>query len=212
MVATMFVCPGVVDTCQPHWWDIVGRRSDPPASSVTGSRRPSTPTCSERSRPLTTTSAVGSWGLLARRLEEAGRPIARPQITTDDLRRWVAAGNEVGNHSWDHPCLDRCPPAEQRRQIERAHELAHGDARRAPDVFAWPNGNPAEPALAALRELRYRLVLRLRPPRVRSSARPDGVVTPPHRRRRRPHPVRRDRLRRAPIRSSRWRDASRLRS
>ena len=97
--------------------------------------------------------------LLARRLEVAARPAARAQVTSDDLRRWVAAGNEVGNHSWDHPCLDRCPPAEQRRQIERAHDWLTAALGRAPDVFAWPNGNPAEPALAALRELGYRLVL-----------------------------------------------------
>ena len=152
MVATMFVCPGVVDTCQPHWWDVVatarsaGITTDLDVDLARLKRADDT----ERRR------VVGS---LARRLEETGRPFTRAQVTTDDLHRWVAAGNEVGNHSWDHPCLDRCAPAEQCSQVHRAHEWLTATLGRAPDVFAWPNGAPAGPALTTLRELRYRLVL-----------------------------------------------------
>ena len=37
------------------------------------------------------------------------------------LRAWVAAGYELGDHTWDHPCLDRADEREQHRQIMDAH-------------------------------------------------------------------------------------------
>ena len=152
MVATMFVCPGVVDTCQPHWWDVVGAARSAGITTdlnvdVTWLKRADD---TERRRVVES---------LAHRLEETGQRCTFPQVTTDDLHDWAAAGHEVGNHTWDHPCLDRCAPAEQRSQIHRAHEWLTATLGQAPNVFAWPNGDPAGPALAALRELGYRLVL-----------------------------------------------------
>lgn len=57
-----------------------------------------------------------------------------------ELRHWVELGHEVGNHSWDHPCLDTCQPDEQRRQIAVAHEWLLS-AGITPRFFAYPNGN-----------------------------------------------------------------------
>ncbi|WP_226963697.1 polysaccharide deacetylase family protein [Tetrasphaera sp. F2B08] len=71
-----------------------------------------------------------------------------------DLRDWVQLGHEVGNHTWDHPCLDNCDGEEQRRQVERAHEWLvsnHFDPR----FFAYPNGNWSSDSEGAARRLGY---------------------------------------------------------
>jgi peptidoglycan/xylan/chitin deacetylase (PgdA/CDA1 family) len=153
MVATMFVCPGVIDTCRPHWWHVVqdageaGLTDVPPSDLLPALKVADDP---ERRKTV---------GVLTARLRAVGSPPVRPQLTSAELRAWTAAGHEVGNHSWDHPCLDRCAPEEQRRQIERAHDWLADVLGRPPDVFAWPNGNRAEPSLDLLRVLGYRLVL-----------------------------------------------------
>jgi peptidoglycan/xylan/chitin deacetylase (PgdA/CDA1 family) len=80
------------------------------------------------------------------------------QWSTEDVADWLAAGNEVGNHSWDHPCLDRCDDDEQRRQVRLAHERLTELVGSPVDVFAWPNGDPSPAAMEELRSLGYRLV------------------------------------------------------
>jgi peptidoglycan/xylan/chitin deacetylase (PgdA/CDA1 family) len=153
MVATMFVCPGVIDTCRPHWWDVVHDAAEAdlivvPVAQLLGVLKVADD--DDRRRTVE---------MLARQLCDSGSPATRRQLTSDALRAWTAAGNEVGNHSWDHPCLDRCGPDEQQRQIERSHEWFAQVLGRPPDVFAWPNGNRTERSLGVLRALGYRLVL-----------------------------------------------------
>lgn len=72
----------------------------------------------------------------------------------EDVERWVRLGHDVGNHTWDHPCLDQCTPIQQREQIERAHTwlLAIG---LQPRFFAYPNGDWSSEAAAVARELGY---------------------------------------------------------
>jgi peptidoglycan/xylan/chitin deacetylase (PgdA/CDA1 family) len=141
--ATLFVCPGVVDTDRPYWWQIV---------------------------ELTAPGEVGPLKLVddARRLARvaeltevyAQRHGARPtraQLTSTQLTRWLESGRDVGNHTWDHPLLDRCDEREQERQIVMAHEWIVD--RVAPEhlVFAYPNGNGAPCADAVLDRLGYRV-------------------------------------------------------
>jgi peptidoglycan/xylan/chitin deacetylase (PgdA/CDA1 family) len=83
---------------------------------------------------------------------------SRPTTLSGDvaaLGRWVDMGHEVGNHTWDHPCLDMCDGGEQMRQIEKAHSwlVDHGFD---PRFFAYPNGNWAEESEATVRRLGYR--------------------------------------------------------
>ena len=73
-------------------------------------------------------------------------------MTVQDLMHWRDLGGDIGNHTWDHPCLDRCEPADQADQIDRAAEWldAHGLWERR--TFAYPNGDrtpEAEHHLAA---------------------------------------------------------------
>lgn len=141
--ATMFVCPGVVDTTRPYWWQVVERiapdRVGPLKLVPDDDRRRQVSELEER---------------LARR---DGAPAVQPQLTSAQLDRWLAAGLDVGNHTWDHPLLDHCPPEEQERQIRHAHDWLMDRVHPHHLVFAYPNGNPADHADRVLAGLGYRL-------------------------------------------------------
>ena len=63
------------------------------------------------------------------------------QLSSDELDRWLESGYDLGNHSWDHPCLDRCDEAEQRRQLASADEWLTARVPGWVRTFAYPNGN-----------------------------------------------------------------------
>ncbi|WP_432560106.1 polysaccharide deacetylase family protein [Granulicoccus sp. GXG6511] len=98
-----------------------------------------------------------------RRLETAvlearltGREDVRESLTgtLDDLNRWVSLGHEIGNHTWDHPCLDQCSRDEQEDQIRRAHEWFVSRGLN-PQYFAYPNGDWIDHSAAVARDLDY---------------------------------------------------------
>lgn len=92
--------------------------------------------------------------VLASRL---ARVKAVPQTMSGDvghLHQWVAQGHEIGNHTWDHPCLDQCDSEQQQKQIVRAHEWLTS-AGIAPRFFAYPNGNWSTVAERQLMDLGY---------------------------------------------------------
>jgi peptidoglycan/xylan/chitin deacetylase (PgdA/CDA1 family) len=132
MKATMFICPGVIDTSDAFWWHAFEDMPD-------------------RLRQLK--SLPDAERRIAIR-EEAASP-ARRQLSSDELIRWTNAGHDLGNHTWDHPCLDRCDPDAQRGQVERAHNWFERELGFAPRVFAYPNGDYASTTEAVLEELGY---------------------------------------------------------
>lgn len=157
--ATAFVCAGWIGSDEMPWWDVVDLAFE--AEAV----RPDDLGTTDRLTLLRLLKQmpdqqrrdlVGEWST---RCESAGTATASEQWSVDDLHEWVDAGNEVGNHSWDHPCLIRCAPDEQARQVTDSHVRLTELLGATPDLFAWPNGDPSRPALEALRELDYRLVL-----------------------------------------------------
>ena len=75
-------------------------------------------------------------------------------VSVDRLRAWAAQGHSIGNHTWDHPCLDTCTEERQVRQVIDAHEALHSWGF-APVHFAYPNGNHTERTEATLRDLGY---------------------------------------------------------
>jgi len=149
--ATWFVCPGVIDSGQPHWWQVIEARPD--ASVDVGGR-------SLSGRPLV--RALKEVDDAERRLalaEVAGRAPTGPVpaiLTRDRLDRWVASGREVGNHTWDHPILERCSEAEQTDQLVRAHEWLSAALPEPPRLFAYPNGDHTPHAADDLARLGYR--------------------------------------------------------
>ena len=153
--ATVFVCPGVVDTDQPYWWQVLdlalssGRRivhngmSWSDVSIITHLKL-----VSDSSRRSTVARVLDELG-------EAGVSAAKPQATTAALREWLDLGLDIGNHTWDHPCLDMCDDDQQRHQIVAANDWLSGLLGRQPHLFAYPNGNVAGPSRAVLTRLGY---------------------------------------------------------
>ncbi len=138
--ATCFVCPGVIGTRLPFWWQIVQhaatiganneRPSEPPAALV--GRLKEMHDGDRRSAVLKLASAI-------ERIEK--REYSRDQMSIDDLRIFAAAGGDIGNHTWDHPMLNQCEEDEQRRQVLMAHEWLTESGLPWPGLFAYPNGN-----------------------------------------------------------------------
>lgn len=153
MRATAFVCPGVVGTTQAHWWDIAERARRHPQLAAETPPNAELKTVDDQSRRRIIEE-------LSTKLDGAGESTQATQWSADDLNNWLAAGQEVGNHTWDHPCLDRCSPAEAANQVRSSHDRLVELTGLRPNVFAWPNGNEAPTVLPMLEELGYSLVLR----------------------------------------------------
>lgn len=156
--ATLFVCPGVIETGQPFWWDLVATAVDHgisvPATSGKASQSPIVALKSVDD--ATRRQAVDE---IAKSLE--ARAIAPPsaQLTVADLERWQASGNDVGNHTWDHPCLDRCNRDTQLEQIAAADHWLRKHVEQETRVFAYPNGDWTEDSEHVLKDLGYALAL-----------------------------------------------------
>lgn len=132
----LFVCGGLLDGRSPFWWEEAESLANDGIETV---RRLKRVPDEERREALAT-------------LREQGPAIPGNQLTTEELRALVDAGFEIGNHTWDHPCLDQCDAPEVERQIAEGHE-ALVSRGITPTAFAYPNGNldpRAEPALERL--------------------------------------------------------------
>ncbi len=159
MRATAFVCAGLIDTETPQWWETVRMAADRGLLRREDTFGETNAEAVAALKQVPDSARRATIEELNRRLRSSGEPATQRQLTSTELLAWVAAGCEVGNHSWDHPCLDRCSDDEQRQQIQRADQDLTRILGTAPTVFAWPNGNIAPAALAALKDLDYRLVL-----------------------------------------------------
>ena len=137
--ATLFVCPGLVAAGEPYWWRLVGE-----AFGSERARQLKTVDDDERRQCVSAAKAV----LPAATVEALATEVADVGL----LRRWVDAGHSIGNHTWDHPCLDRCTEDDQAQQISSASEWLIDQELMPRPVFAYPNGDwtpAAETALAA---------------------------------------------------------------
>lgn len=158
MVATAFLCGAWLDSAELPWWVTLesAQREGLVQPADTGHTDSLAVRLAVKRMPDAQRRAVIA--AMAERLAAAGLTPEWPQWTTTDGLAWLAAGNDLGNHSWDHPLLDQCDEAQQRHQVRAAHERLSNAFGRTCDVFAWPNGNPAPAAADELRQLGYRLV------------------------------------------------------
>ena len=77
----------------------------------------------------------------------------------DEVRRIVAAGHELGNHSWSHPFLPDLTGDQLREQIDRTAEAVARVTGEAPTRFRPPYGALSPEVLAALEGLPDTLTL-----------------------------------------------------
>jgi peptidoglycan/xylan/chitin deacetylase (PgdA/CDA1 family) len=154
--ASMFVCPSLVESGRPHWWETVSRARDLGWALAGASGRDVVtylkclPDSDRRTAVLLAETFVG----------EQTEPSARRPADVALLRRWQQSGMELGNHSWDHPCLNCCSPPEQRRQLQQADTWLQGfGAFDAVRLFAYPNGDWTRDADAELVDMGYDVCL-----------------------------------------------------
>lgn len=147
--ATAFVCPAVIGTDQLLWFQTLARCLEQGLIKTVERDRFSY----ARFKVLSDDLRRSETDLLERRLASDG-VVPPAQVETDDLERWLSLGHQIGNHTWDHPCLDHCTPDEQAAQVCRAHDWL---AEQGIPVrfFAYPNGNWASASAAEARNLGY---------------------------------------------------------
>lgn len=139
--ATLFICPGLVESDEPFWWD-TARRAGLSVNELKG-----LPDHTRR-------SLIRERGL--RTDHEARR---RNQLSAEEISGWTSAGNTIANHSWDHPILTMCTPDAQVEQIVKAHDWLEKRNLGSLRVFAYPNGDWSPVAESVLRDLDYSAAL-----------------------------------------------------
>ncbi len=149
--AAAFVLPGLVGTHRPFWWEEATRLHE------AGARASGAPDDPEGLvRWLKTVPDPRRHEVLAEMREQAAVEVTADQLEPEDLRRLRDGGVAIGNHTWTHPCLDRCTSQELQRQVCLAHESLSDVLGEAPSAFAYPNGNHDARAERLLRTLGYR--------------------------------------------------------
>ena len=152
--ATAFVCPGLVEGERAPWWEVVERATARGHHvELDGHRLRGQPAISALKR----VPDLERRDVVARLAEVVGDDAIAP-VTIDDLQRWRVAGCDLGNHTWDHPCLDRCSAQEQREQIDTAASWLDDYSLWDRRLFAYPNGDRTVVAEAHLTRCRYDLV------------------------------------------------------
>jgi peptidoglycan/xylan/chitin deacetylase (PgdA/CDA1 family) len=160
--STMFVCPAVIDTDTPYWWQTVERSwaagIRPPGGDCAPFDSATALVSHLKTIPDTKRRAVVSH--LAHDYEAAvGYPPTQAQISGAQIDVYLAAGGSLGNHTWDHPCLDTCTDASVAEQVSDAHAAIQRRFGVIPTVFAYPNGNRSAIAERVLEGLGYRAAL-----------------------------------------------------
>lgn len=149
--AVLFVCPGILSGSRTYWWDVAE------AAERCGLKEAVAPHCPTGTSLVTYLKSIPDEerrGVIDVLTERDVHTEARA-ASLDQVQRWMDAGLEIGNHTWDHPCLDRCAPSEQRRQIELAHEWLTSFLGEPARMFAYPNGDWTPDAEQVLMDLGY---------------------------------------------------------
>lgn len=157
--ATLFVCPGMIDTDRPFWWTVVQVAMDQGLHVDLDGRRWADARLVSRLKRLPDSDRRVLVSRLSRELRDRDALPRGEQLQRSALGRWIAAGHEVGNHTWDHPCLDRCSPDEQVDQVRRADQWLRAHVPDCSPFFAYPNGNWSPDVEEELRAAGYALAV-----------------------------------------------------
>jgi peptidoglycan/xylan/chitin deacetylase (PgdA/CDA1 family) len=151
--ATAFVCPGVISPPRPYWWQTVDA-----ASVAAGLDGGSAAAVRIALKALPDADRRAETDRSLSELADRGRSVPADQATVELLDGWVENGHDLGNHTWDHPVLDTCPPEAQEEQVVGAHDWLR-DRYGAMQLFAYPNGNGTAHTRGVLTRLGYRHAL-----------------------------------------------------
>ncbi len=75
------------------------------------------------------------------------------------VKRMIAEGHTVGNHTWSHPSLPECSPDELYSELSLLHEYVRDNFGYEMYVMRPPKGEFSERVLACAKELGYTTVL-----------------------------------------------------
>jgi len=93
----------------------------------------------------------------------------KPVMSREQLDEWLAAGMEVGSHSWSHPQLHQLPPQAAWYEIAESR-AALGKLLGVPiEHFAYPYGHYTPQTLDLVRRAGYRSAVTALPGVARSS-------------------------------------------
>lgn len=148
--ATLFPVAGLADTDEPFWWVEVTTRL---AHGATAASLPDD--SPEALRYLKEIPDDERRRLIAELRGDRPMEVRQTQLSWDDIRELASAGWDIGNHSWSHPCLDRCTGRVIEDELDRAHRRLAQELGRAPTTLAYPNGNVDERVRRVAVELGY---------------------------------------------------------
>lgn len=159
--STMFVCPSVIDTNEPLWWQAVDLSLGAGIEFVWRERPYDRTNADQLTRALKAVPDVERRRVVNELVtlteSKFGSTVSRPQLNASQIRRFVGSGGTLANHTWDHPCLDVCTPDEQKFQIVKAHDYLAAWTPHFRPVLAYPNGNFAPVAADTAHGLGYQL-------------------------------------------------------
>ena len=145
--ATMFICPGLIEQNSQPWWSLAAEAMAAGWQPIGYEEVEDFKVIPDQLRRNLLSEAAS---FLAR------PPTGGPALSYAQLQRWTDAGNSIGNHTWDHPCLDQCDVTAQEDQITRADTWLHEHITGYVPVFAYPNGDWTASAERILEKLGYR--------------------------------------------------------
>ena len=99
------------------------------------------------------------------RVNQEGGELQREMLTWDELREMEASRFIAGAHTVSHPILSRESEARQRAEICDGRDVLEAQLRRRVDLFAYPNGGPAdydETTVGVVRSAGFRLACTMR--------------------------------------------------
>lgn len=151
-----YVVLGLLGSEQPLWWDAVLARVDRLAAGwdLAGRRVGSAEALVTALKSVPDDERLDT---LARLDEALGPPPPTRQLTVEECRELVALGHALGNHTWSHPLLDRCPDGKAAAEVDDADRAFRAAFPDQPLTFAYPNGNHDTRSVRRLAALGYEL-------------------------------------------------------
>lgn len=152
--AVAFVVAGLLDSCEPLWWDEAAAL----ARQGGQTRTVNWANPAELVRRLKQVPDERRLEALQDLRGSASGPSPEGRhLTRAELGELRAHGFTIGNHSLTHACLPNCTTIKISHEIERAHATLTEALGEPPTAFAYPNGDADVRCRQVLKRLGYRM-------------------------------------------------------